>query len=132
MICFAQLEAVPAEAMKNFILILAGAAALAYYAKEIFTAKKRRAVSFEFEPASKLDFERHTHWNNTEHEKMNGQITALERGMIQHIDRKLSELSRESHDGREKIHQRITRLGLGVSRLCGRAGISLPAEDAEL
>lgn len=60
----ADLSAVSAEFIKNTVIIIAAGLAIAVYAKELFGAKKRREVSFEFEPVSKEEFQRHEEEND--------------------------------------------------------------------
>ncbi len=132
MTLLAQIETVPAEALKNFVLIVAGVAALAYYIKEIFSGKKKREVSFEFTPASKEEFQDHLDWDRREHENLFRKISGVERGAADRLDQRLSEMQRSAEEGREKLHKRINTISVGVARLCGRAGLPMPKEDDEL
>ena len=132
MILVAQIETVPAEALKNFVLIVAGIAALAYYIKEIFSGKKKREVSFEFTPADKEEFQAHIEWDRREHENLFKKISGVERGAADRLDQRLSEMQRSAEEGREKLHKRINTISVGVARLCGRAGLPLPKEEDEL
>ena len=132
MITLAQIETVPAEALKNFVLIVAGIAALAYYIKEIFSGKKKREVSFEFTPADKEEFQNHVEWDRREHENLYKKISGVERGAADRLDQRLAEMQRSALEGREKLHKRINTISVGVARLCGRAGLPFPKEDDEL
>ncbi len=132
MILLAQIETVPAEALKNFVLIVAGIAALAYYIKEIFAGKKKREVSFEFTPANKEEFQDHLDWDRREHENLFRKISGVERGAADRLDHRLAEMQRSAEEGREKLHKRINTISVGVARLCGRAGLPMPKEDDEL
>jgi len=94
--------------------------------------KQKREVSFEFEPASKDAFEKHVAANQREHENLFAKIGGVERGLNERVEKKLTDLQRSAEDGREKLHQRINRISVGVARLCGRQGIPMPKEDDEL
>jgi hypothetical protein len=70
----AQLEPVAAEHLKDWMLVFAGLVAIVYYVKEILGGKKRREVSFEFEPVSKDEFDRHVRETKAHCDTLHGGI----------------------------------------------------------
>lgn len=102
----AQLENVPDSALKNFVLIIAGALACAYYAKEIFTSgKKKREVSFELESVTKDEFDKHVDLNKDEHDKIFSKIGGVERGGREEVDKKITKLSTELNATNALMHE---------------------------
>jgi len=94
--------------------------------------KQKREISYEFDPASKEELEKHIQADAREHEKLFSKIGGVERGMNERVEKRLTDLQKSAEDGREKLHQRINRISVGVARLCGRQGIPMPKEDDEL
>lgn len=96
---FAQIEHVPADALKNWILIAAGVIVIIVQAKELFGAKKRREVSFEQEPASKIEFDRHVDANEQVHRDLFAKVGGVERGAREGMEKKFDLLRNErAHD----------------------------------
>lgn len=120
---FAQIENVPAESLKNFVLIVAGALAAAYYIKEIFFKEKAPQpfdVHIVESLVTKQEFKDHVDFNNVTHSELFGKITAVERNGRQHLDQKLDAMSRSAEAGREKLHDRVNEVLTAVSVLQGK------------
>jgi hypothetical protein len=128
----AQFEGVPAEFLKNAVLIGAGVFAMIAYGKEIFGSKKKREVSFEADPATKEELEKHADWDSGEHDKLFRKIGGVERGAQERLDKKVEEMERKADDARERIHKRLNRISVGLANLCGRVGAEMPTEEEEV
>jgi len=89
-------------------------------------------IRFASEFIHKSDFQKHEAANAREHENLFKKIGGVERGMNERVEKKLTDLQTAAETGREKLHQRINRISVGVARLCGRQGIPMPKEDDEL
>ena len=88
--------------------------------------KQKREVSFSFEPASKVEFERHVEWNRREHESLHSKIGGVERGsnaMVEKIRQEISEMERrllgQGEMRAEKLHLRINDVLSSVSEVKG-------------
>lgn len=79
---------------------------------------QKREVSFSFEPASKVEFEKHIAENKREHEKFTSNITKAE----EKAEAKLGEAIASGNVSREKLHNRINDLMSAIARLEGKLG----------
>lgn len=129
---FAQLQTVPGEEIKNFALIILAILGGAYYAKGIFTRSQKREVSFETDFTPQKDFDRLVTTNNAEHAQLFSKIGGVERGANERMDEIAAASERANQESREKLHQRINRISIGVARLCGKLNVPMPSEDAEI
>lgn len=69
---------------------------------------------------AKTEFANHVEWNRREHENLFAKIGGVERGLTQRIESRLDKMQADSHEGREKIHDRINEILAAVSNLEGR------------
>jgi hypothetical protein len=90
---FAQIQTVPAEALKNYILITAGLIATIYYAKGIFQSKQKREITFEFTPASKEAFDNLVLSNRQEHDQLHAKISAIDRGSRDRLEKTVQDFN---------------------------------------
>lgn len=81
--------------------------------------KQRREISFGFTPASKDDFDKHTLWNNAEHEKLWEELRDVERTGVSALDEKVTEMMRQGDESRAKLHSRVDEVLEAVSELRG-------------
>jgi len=122
-----------AGAFLQFWVIIAFLAGIAANIVTVLMVARRqkREVSFTFEPASKVEFERHIENNRQEHAQMFAKIGGIERGanekierlneiLMERLDAKFTEAARQDRESREKIHDRINQVLAAVSRLEGR------------
>ncbi len=117
---FAQLESVPESSLRNAALIIAGALAAAYYAKEIFFSKKQdtqispqpltveivKAIHDQF--AKKEDFEKHVHSNTERHGQLFNGINRVERQAREEMDRRFTALNDERRATLSKLDDQFT------------------------
>lgn len=119
----AQLETVPSETLKNFVLIVAGFLAMAYFVKEIFFKRESPPQPFEVREAKdfvhKQTFDDFATKNEREHENLFSKIGGVERGARIHLDGKLDAMQKSANDGQEKLHDRINDVLAAVSELRG-------------
>ena len=119
----AQIETVPAETLKNFVLIVAGVLGMAYFIKEIFFKGDKAPQPFEVKEAKsfvhKQEFDLFAETNRREHENLFSKIGGVERGARVHLDGKLDAMQRSSEEGRDKLHDRINEVLAAVSELRG-------------
>ena len=117
------MESVSGDSLKNFLLIVAGLAATAYYIKEMFWSGEKQPQPFEVTKAKqyvhKDAFDKFAEENRYEHENLFSKIGGVERGARAHLDVKLDNMQRESNDGRDKLHDRINDVLAAVSELRG-------------
>lgn len=116
-------EAAPTAAQWNgFYVVATALVVVAANVTAIWAAlrKQKREIHFGFEPASKVEFETMVKRNEREHENLFSKIGGVERGQSAKLDAKFAELSKDAHDGREKIHDRINVVLKAVSRLEGK------------
>ena len=117
---FAQLEAVPSEAIKNYALITLAVLGGLYYLKEIFGGKKAREVSFEFTPASKADFEAHVVDDERTHENIFSKIGGVERGARNEMKQEVATLRTDLTKAHDAMTQQMTRTFQDMERAIGR------------
>jgi hypothetical protein len=119
---FAQIESVPAETLKNVMLIILGILGAAYYLKEIFFSKKA-PQPFEVREAKQYVhtdvFDQFVADNLRQHENLFSKIGGVERGARAHLDVKLDQMQRSSEEGRDKLHDRINEVLSAVSEVRG-------------
>jgi hypothetical protein len=93
--------------------------------------KQKREVSFSFEPASKMEFERHVESNRQEHAQLFAKLGGVERGwnerlmgvhkeLLERIDARFAEMQREDRESRRVLHERINEVLAAVSRIQGK------------
>jgi len=103
---------------------------------------QRRDVRVVADSPTKQEFDIHVNQNLTEHAQLfskvggverglSANVTRLERELRELLDRKFSEAEKRNDSGREKLHQRINRLSIGVAGLCARQGVPMPGEEEE-
>lgn len=103
---------------------------------------QRRDVRVLVEAPTKHEFDIHVNQNLAEHAQLFSKVGGVERGLSAGIarldrdlrdllDRKFSEEAVRNDAGREKLHQRINRLSIGVAGLCARSGVAMPGEEEE-
>ncbi|HEY4414483.1 MAG TPA: hypothetical protein VGO57_02230 [Verrucomicrobiae bacterium] len=102
---FAQIENVPSEFLKNFVLVVAGLFAIAYYAKEIFFSggRKKREVSFEFVPASKAEFEKQKDHCTKRHGELFVAIESVEQGTAAVVEQKVDGLRKDMNEVSKEV-----------------------------
>lgn len=81
---------------------------------------QKREVSFGFEPAGKVELEKHIEWNRREHENLFSKIGGVERGLTARCDTKHADLEKEQRSSLTRIHSRIDDVLVAVSELKGR------------
>jgi len=93
--------------------------------------KQKREVSFSFEPASKVEFERQVESNRQEHAQIfaklggvergwNDRLTAVHRELLERIDARFAEMQREDRESRRVLHERINEVLAAVTRIQGK------------
>jgi hypothetical protein len=106
----ADFETVPADFIKNVVLCIAGAAALAYYLKETFWKGDKNPQPFEVTKAKqyvhKDDFDHFANENKREHENIFSKIGGVDRGSGVKISAEVAQ-----------IHARINLLDKSNARL---------------
>jgi hypothetical protein len=120
----AQAEGVPSEYIKNFALVLAGAAATAYYVKVLFWGESPKTpqpftVSTAKDYVHKEDFNKLVDENNLAHRDLFSKIGGVERGTRQHLENKLDAMQASQDEGRDKLHNRINLVLEAVSEFRG-------------
>lgn len=114
----AQLEHVTAEALKNFVLIVAGFIATAFYVKGIFTNKQKREITFSEEAASKREFDQFTATTNTnfvqirdemKRDRETNQVHASQRShtLFTQMEKTRSDLDTKVEDVRRELSMKI-------------------------
>lgn len=89
----AQIQSVPAEALKNYVLITAGLIATAYYARGLFSRKEKREITFEFTPASKEAFDNHVKANREEHDQLHAKLSGMDRGSRDRLEKTVQDFN---------------------------------------
>ena len=123
-IILAQAEGVPSEYIKNAALVVAGAAATAYYVKVLFWGEAPKTPQpFEVRAAKdyvhKEEFNTLVQSNETAHRDFFSKLGGVERGSRAQLETKFEAIQRSQEEGREKLHDRINDVLEAVSELRG-------------
>lgn len=126
---FAQLDAVPDSALKNFALIVAGLLAAVYYGKEIFFGNKKtteitpqpltvevvKALHEQF--ADKREFEEHISHNTDRHGQLFASINRVEREAREALDKKFATLNAERTENIKHLNEQFTFIRENVAAI---------------
>lgn len=127
-------EAAP-SAQNTWVVMLCACGALggvgSFGAMLLMRRPVKNEVSFDFVPASKQEFDKHTDWDLEEHRALHAHIGLVERAAAQRgetlaaqfrsaLEEHFSVLTRRQDAGSEKLHERLNALIAAVGRLEGR------------
>lgn len=118
------------QSLYDFIAVIALLASIIGNLAMALSVRKiqRREVSFGFIPAAKEEFDKHVAWDQKEHDNLFAKLGGMERGTAARqeaiskewrglVESKLSEITAANNEGRQRLWEKVTRVGEDVAAL---------------